>query len=79
MEGFLEGFNTFDNLLDETIDIEKNRDPYWLPPLVITILNTSSENNITKVAQYKSLELSKRIDGFYFEPDNYEYRLKYNF
>jgi len=71
VEGFFDGFDTYELLLSKTIKMEKKRDPYWLPPLIITILNKNSENYIDSVKKYDSIEFSKRLDGFYHEPDNY--------
>ena len=71
VDGFLDGFNTYESLLDETIGMEKKRDQYWLPPLIVTILNNNSEDYIKSVKGYDSIEFAKRLDGFYYEPDNY--------
>ena len=69
--GFFDGFETYETLLDETIDMEIKRDPYWLHPLVITILNDNSRNYTDAISKFDSIELSKRLDAFYYEPDNY--------
>ena len=71
VNGFLDGFNTYEVLLDNTIKMEKNRDSYWLPPLIITILNNNSEEYVESIKKFDSIELSKRLDGFYHEPDNF--------
>jgi len=71
VDGFFDGFNTYESLLSNTIKIEKKRDPYWLPPLIVTILNKNSKNHIDSVRKFDSTEFSKRLDGFYYEPDNY--------
>ena len=62
---------TYEALLSNTIKMEKKRDPYWLPPLIVTILNKNSKNHIDSVRKFDSTEFSKRLDGFYYEPDNY--------
>jgi len=71
VDGFFDGFNTYEFLLSNTIKMEKERDPYWLPPLIITILNKNSKNHVDSVRKFDSIEFSKRLDGFYHEPDNY--------
>ena len=71
VNGFFDGFETYETLLDETIDMEIKRDPYWLHPLVITILNDNSRNYTDAISKFDSIELSKRLDAFYYEPDNY--------
>ena len=71
VNGYIDGFSTYNNLLDETMKNEKNRDPYWLPPLIITILNSNSKDHSINLKEFDSIELSKHLDGFYYEPDNY--------
>tara|TARA_Y100001968_G_scaffold331361_1_gene385796 strand:+ start:1735 stop:2172 length:438 start_codon:yes stop_codon:yes gene_type:complete len=71
VDGFLDGFDSYETLLDNTIEMEKRRDPYWLPPLVITVLKNNSEDHINSVKEFDSIELAKRLDGFYYEPDNF--------
>ena len=71
VDGFLQGYLTFNSLVDSTKNIEKKRNIYWLPPLIITMLDSYSEENITKISEFESIELTKRLDAFYYEPDNY--------
>ena len=63
VNGFFDGFETYETLLDETIDMEIKRDPYWLHPLVITILNDNSRNYTDAISKFDSIELSKRLDA----------------
>ena len=42
-----------------------------MPPLIITILNNNSEEYVESIKKFDSIELSKRLDGFYHEPDNF--------
>ena len=71
IDGFLNGYLTYNSLVDSTKNIEKKRNIYWLPPLIITMLDSYSEENITKISEFESVELTKRLDAFYYEPDNY--------
>ena len=71
VNGFFDGFDTYESLLNKTIEMEKKRDPYWLPPLVITILNKNSINYTESIKEFNSQEFAQRLDGFYYEPDNY--------
>ena len=71
VDGFLDGFNTYENLLDNIVLLEKKRDPYWLPPLFITILKNYSIDYLQSVNDFDSVELAKRIDAFYYDPDNF--------
>jgi len=71
VDGFLNGYLTFNSLVDSTKNIEKKRNIYWLPPLIITMLDSYSQENITKISEFESIELTKRLDAFYYEPDNY--------
>ena len=41
--------------------MEQNRDPYWLPPLVVTILNNNKEEYI------KSLSLADGMNKYYIQ------------
>ena len=71
VDGFLHGYLTFNSLVDSTKNIEKKRNIYWLPPLIITMLDSYSEENITMISEFESVQLTKRLDAFYYEPDNY--------
>ena len=71
IDGFINGYLTFNSLVDSSKKIEKKRNIYWLPPLIITMLDSYSEENIKKISEFESVELTKRLDAFYYEPDNY--------
>ena len=71
IDGFINGYLTYSSLVDSAKNIEKKRNIYWLPPLIITMLESYSEENIKKISEFESVELTKRLDAFYYEPDNY--------
>ena len=71
VNGFLDGFNTYEILLDNSVKMEQDRDPYWLSPLIITLLNKNSEEYVESIKNFDSIEFAKRLDGFYYEPDNF--------
>tara|TARA_Y100001935_G_C17274548_1_gene493915 strand:+ start:528 stop:968 length:441 start_codon:yes stop_codon:yes gene_type:complete len=71
IDGFINGYLTYSSLVDSAKNIEKKRNIYWFPPLIITMLESYSEENITKISKFESVELTKRLDAFYYEPDNY--------
>ena len=47
----------------------KSRSLLFLPEQFL--LWSYSEENITKISEFESVELTKRLDAFYYEPDNY--------
>lgn len=68
--GFFSGMNGYKSAVDEAESTQKERNSYWLTPLVVDITRANADEYSSFLNALSVEEIVKRVDGFYTDPDN---------